>query len=822
MILLRAVSVSESQVNSGALWLSPSSYGAGGGGPSSFSASLATTLHVGASAAVGGWLGWDSLASPYPVVDVSVSVLNTGPSYNDSLGRAPYWTNWWMEPTAAARLSVTLLALPCPACPLGKYSLSTCYGGVDGDYAAWGPDVMNSSNAADALVCTSVCDATTPLTGNPCGSGAYVSARCFQGQSIVCSPCSVSCGPGRYMPNGPGCASATEDTQCRACTNTCANASSYVATPCDGVNDAVCAACDCEAEGTQSCAGPLHCTCKEGWAGPRCDTRPWTTSPSDYDAPPILCDARGTAAMSSYISLQPGNCICRANFAGAACDDCASGWYGPGCEHACSCGSSQMCDEGVDGSGACYEPAGSPQPSPSVRASSSYGENTEGVVYRNPAVQLAVPDSVGGGTYEYLVARENVTFIYALPPDLFLHYDGSSSSSTSPSSDNVTIELLVDKGSSGDSSSSSGEYGAGPPWLSLNKTVSGDGRVQYTLWGMPGRSDVNMERPAWDRASLIKQVMLVATAPDGASASLILPLTVFPAPQHYPGLAALPPQTACYDADWALNLSLPYGPKGYYDPDVSDGSPATDDVRLTFSALPPWMHVNLSTSTSNNAADGAIRGIDSFLIGSPSASDSGQTFWVGLTAQDSSGLAVTTTLPITVVAPPLVELNASAVIVAYLGQRLSWRFPKSTFSSSPSAQRIPFAWFSNEGTYIATAVNASAHAVALTPGLSTTFVSGGGSGAWTPCGWLRLTWGTQADDESDLATGLLVPGVTGIPSAADVGVRCYLTFQAEFAAGGFFAGQVPIYVGAVLPSVDPTRECSVFASLVDCFPRFCC
>lgn len=62
-----------------------------------------------------------------------------------------------------------------------------------------------------------------------------------------------------------------------------------------------------------------------------------------------------TPCSSSSICSPEGKCICPPNFTGAACEQCAAGFFGPTCQPCPSSDGCKKCDEGITGSGRCLE-----------------------------------------------------------------------------------------------------------------------------------------------------------------------------------------------------------------------------------------------------------------------------------------------------------------------------------------------------------------------------------------------------------------------------------------------------------------------------------
>ncbi|KAI3366323.1 hypothetical protein L3Q82_000431 [Scortum barcoo] len=81
--------------------------------------------------------------------------------------------------------------------------------------------------------------------------------------------------------------------------------------------------------------------CCPGFWGPDC-----MECPEEAGRP---CSARGVCSDGLGGN---GTCSCQAGFAGTACEDCASGRYGPTCSSVCSCVHG-LCDSGLRGSGSC-------------------------------------------------------------------------------------------------------------------------------------------------------------------------------------------------------------------------------------------------------------------------------------------------------------------------------------------------------------------------------------------------------------------------------------------------------------------------------------
>ncbi|KAM8740220.1 stabilin-2 isoform 1-T1 [Acanthopagrus schlegelii] len=82
-------------------------------------------------------------------------------------------------------------------------------------------------------------------------------------------------------------------------------------------------------------------SCCPGFWGPDC-----IECPDRADRP---CSNRGVCSDGLGGN---GTCSCQVGFAGVACEDCASGRYGPTCSSVCSCVHG-VCDSGLRGSGSC-------------------------------------------------------------------------------------------------------------------------------------------------------------------------------------------------------------------------------------------------------------------------------------------------------------------------------------------------------------------------------------------------------------------------------------------------------------------------------------
>uniref|UniRef100_A0A452HN43 Laminin subunit alpha-5 n=1 Tax=Gopherus agassizii TaxID=38772 RepID=A0A452HN43_9SAUR len=120
----------------------------------------------------------------------------------------------------------------------------------------------------------------------------------------------------------------------------------------------ICYRCNCDSEFTDGTCEDLtgRCYCKPNYTGELCNAcaEGYTDFPHCYPVPAFShndtgeqvlpagqiincdCNAAGTEGNACRKDSQRGMCVCKPNFQGAQCDQCAPGHYGPGCQP-CQC-----------------------------------------------------------------------------------------------------------------------------------------------------------------------------------------------------------------------------------------------------------------------------------------------------------------------------------------------------------------------------------------------------------------------------------------------------------------------------------------------------
>uniref|UniRef100_F7GGL1 Laminin subunit alpha-5 n=1 Tax=Monodelphis domestica TaxID=13616 RepID=F7GGL1_MONDO len=119
----------------------------------------------------------------------------------------------------------------------------------------------------------------------------------------------------------------------------------------------VCYRCNCESEFTDGTCEDLtgRCYCKPNYTGELCDAcaKGFTDFPHCYPVPSFShndtgaqvlpagqivncdCSAAGTLGNACRKDPQVGQCVCKPNFQGVHCEQCAPGHHGPGCLREC-------------------------------------------------------------------------------------------------------------------------------------------------------------------------------------------------------------------------------------------------------------------------------------------------------------------------------------------------------------------------------------------------------------------------------------------------------------------------------------------------------
>uniref|UniRef100_A0A8C3RW26 Laminin subunit alpha-5 n=1 Tax=Chelydra serpentina TaxID=8475 RepID=A0A8C3RW26_CHESE len=131
----------------------------------------------------------------------------------------------------------------------------------------------------------------------------------------------------------------------------------------------ICYRCDCDSEFTDGTCEDLtgRCYCKPNYTGELCNAcaEGYTDFPHCYPVPAFShndtgeqvlpagqiincdCNVAGTEGNACRKDPQRGMCVCKPNFQGAQCDQCAPGHYGPGCQP-CQCSGSGRYDGTCD------------------------------------------------------------------------------------------------------------------------------------------------------------------------------------------------------------------------------------------------------------------------------------------------------------------------------------------------------------------------------------------------------------------------------------------------------------------------------------------
>uniref|UniRef100_A0A8C3IUZ4 Laminin subunit alpha-5 n=1 Tax=Chrysemys picta bellii TaxID=8478 RepID=A0A8C3IUZ4_CHRPI len=131
----------------------------------------------------------------------------------------------------------------------------------------------------------------------------------------------------------------------------------------------ICYRCNCDSEFTDGTCEDLtgRCYCKPNYTGELCSAcaEGYRDFPHCYPVPTFShndtgeqvlpaaqiincdCNAAGTEGNACRKDSQRGMCVCKPNFQGAQCDQCAPGHYGPGCQP-CQCSGSGQYDGTCD------------------------------------------------------------------------------------------------------------------------------------------------------------------------------------------------------------------------------------------------------------------------------------------------------------------------------------------------------------------------------------------------------------------------------------------------------------------------------------------
>ncbi|CAM4653046.1 unnamed protein product [Caretta caretta] len=131
----------------------------------------------------------------------------------------------------------------------------------------------------------------------------------------------------------------------------------------------ICYRCNCDLEFTDGTCEDLtgRCYCKPNYTGELCNAcaEGYTDFPHCYPVPAFShndtgeqvlpagqiihcdCNAAGTEGNACRKDSRRGMCVCKPNFQGAQCDQCAPGHYGPGCQP-CQCSGSGQYDGTCD------------------------------------------------------------------------------------------------------------------------------------------------------------------------------------------------------------------------------------------------------------------------------------------------------------------------------------------------------------------------------------------------------------------------------------------------------------------------------------------
>ncbi|XP_054836339.1 laminin subunit alpha-5 [Eublepharis macularius] len=113
--------------------------------------------------------------------------------------------------------------------------------------------------------------------------------------------------------------------------------------------------CDCNVAGTRgnACRKDAQlglCLCKPNFQGTQCDQ----CAPGYYGPSCQACQCSGSGSYDGSCNSETGQCLCRAGFEGFSCDRCAPGYFSyPLCQ-LCGCSVVGTLPEGCDASGRCY------------------------------------------------------------------------------------------------------------------------------------------------------------------------------------------------------------------------------------------------------------------------------------------------------------------------------------------------------------------------------------------------------------------------------------------------------------------------------------
>jgi hypothetical protein len=113
----------------------------------------------------------------------------------------------------------------------------------------------------------------------------------------------------------------------------------------DGAKDP-CPTMDC---GSHGACEDWACACDAGWDGAACDQ----CAGGYYGSSCSACPSCGSHGACNDGLGGNGQCACATGWAGASCNTCASNYYGSSCAACPSCGSHGTCNDGLGGDGQC-------------------------------------------------------------------------------------------------------------------------------------------------------------------------------------------------------------------------------------------------------------------------------------------------------------------------------------------------------------------------------------------------------------------------------------------------------------------------------------